>query len=75
LADEELRPTDEAVIEFAYLDHPPEGDTAATYGCSGVRWLIEASELPDGFRPGRVLRIFKQGWPIQPNAKGDPLPK
>ncbi|MDB5353452.1 MAG: hypothetical protein JWN86_4699 [Planctomycetota bacterium] len=62
LADDELRPMDGALVKLAYLDHPPEADTAGAYGCSGVRWRIEASILPDGFRPGRILRIFKAGW-------------
>ena len=65
LADDELRPVTGSPIKFAYRGHLPEVNTAGTYGCSGVRWLIEASELPESFRAGRTLRVFKPGWPVK----------
>ena len=74
-ADEDLRPSVGTVVKLAYLAHLPEGDTAGTYGCSGVRWLIEPPELPEGFRPGRILRVFKEGWPIKANSPDDPSPE
>ncbi len=72
LADEELRPIDGAAVKAAYLGHPPEAGTAGTYGCSGVRWQIEPSELPEGFRVGRIVRVFKEGWPIPAHPKAAP---
>ncbi|HEX3133918.1 MAG TPA: hypothetical protein VHX44_10110, partial [Planctomycetota bacterium] len=36
------------------------------YGCSGVRWVIEADTMLEGFRQGRILRIFAHdSWPVK----------
>ncbi len=43
--------------------HLPEGDTAGTLGCSGVRWELEF-EQPAGWKPGQALRVLKDGWPL-----------
>lgn len=59
LADDNLRPIDGPPLKLIYLGHPPDSDIAGTYGCSGVRWLLEASELPQSFRPGQILRVLK----------------
>ena len=61
LADDELRP-EGAGVKMNLKNHPPEGETAGTYGYSGVRWVIEANPLPEGYRPGRVVRVWKEEW-------------
>ena len=43
------------------------------YGCSGVRWVIEPEHVPEGWRPGQVVRVFKEGWPL-PAAGGAATP-
>ena len=75
LADDELVPTGAPPIRLTYSYHEPEGATAGTYGCSGVRWRLHANTLPDGVRPGRVLRILKDGWPIEADPKAGPAPR
>ena len=63
LADEQLR-THGPTHKMTFREHLPEGLTAGTYGCSSVRWVIEAQPLPDGLRADQVIRVFKDGWPI-----------
>ena len=63
LADEQLH-THGSTHKMAFREHLPEGPTAGTYGCSGIRWVIEANPLPEGCRPGQIIRLFKDGWPI-----------
>ena len=64
LADSELNPTGSRIDKMAFRAHLPEAATAGTYGCSGVRWLLEANPLPEEYAPGRVIRLFKQDWPF-----------
>ena len=64
LADSELNPTGARIDKMAFRAHLPEAATAGTYGCSGVRWLLEANPLPEEYAPGRVIRLFKQDWPF-----------
>ena len=66
-ADEALCPLEVAATKMAFVGRPPEPEPAGTYGAGGVRWTLESSALPDDFRPGRVLRIFKDA----PPGKGD----
>ena len=61
LADDQLQPQGERAERMSVLTRLPEGNTAGTCGCSGVRWLIEPQELPDGCREGRVIRVFTAG--------------
>ena len=35
------------------------------HGCSGERWVIESPGIPEGYRPGSVVRLFLEGWPIK----------
>ena len=58
LCDDQLRPQGSDATEMHVLTRLPEGNTAGTCGCSGVRWTIEAKELPADYVKGRVIRIF-----------------
>ena len=60
LCDDKRQPASDAA-EMRVLTRLPEGSTAGTYGCSGVRWLIEPQELPDDYREGRIIRVFQAG--------------
>ena len=62
LCDDKLQPASEPA-EMRVLTRLSEGNTAGTYGCSGVRWLIEPKELPADYRVGRVVRIFEDAPP------------
>jgi hypothetical protein len=68
LADERLHTHSVAAVTMAFRDHLPEGATAGTYGCSGIRWVVEPDTLPEGLHPGSIIRVFKEGWTI----KGEP---
>ncbi len=65
LADDQLHAT-EKVEQVGFKTHLPEGNTAGTYGCSGCRWVFLAQKAPERYRPGQVVRVFKEGW-----TKGD----
>ena len=44
------------------------------YGCSGERWVIEPDLLLEGFRKGRVVRVFvNPAWPIEDMPFGEGL--
>lgn len=35
------------------------------YGCSGWRIVVEVAHMLEGFRQGRIVRIFGPGWKVQ----------
>ena len=35
------------------------------YGCSGWRVVVEVANMLEGFRQGRIVRIFGPGWKVQ----------
>lgn len=44
------------------------------YGSSGIRWIIEADTMLEGFRQGRILRIFPHHtWPVEEMPFGEGL--
>jgi hypothetical protein len=74
VANEELRsynpPVDRQgsrVLEFQTVP-------AECHGCGGVRWVIEPELLLEGFRKGRIIRLFVHpGWPIKDMPFGEGL--
>lgn len=68
LADDALSAEGANPVKMAYGGHLPEGNSGGTYGSSGVRWIIEPEVLPEGFLKGRVIRVFKEEWPIREPA-------
>ena len=60
--DELLKPQ-EAFVRMGFANHVPESATAGTYGCSGIRWVVEC-DRPDAYHVGQVLRVLKEGWPL-----------
>ncbi len=43
------------------------------YGCSGVRITATVSNMLEGFRKGRVVRVFGPGWKAQDQFYGESL--
>lgn len=43
------------------------------YGCSGVRLVIKVGHMLEGFRKGRVVRVFGAGWKMQDQFYGESL--
>ena len=71
LADEQLRTHGVVINKMSFKNHLTEGATAGTYGCSGVRWVLEANPLPDTYRKGQIIRLFQAGWPVKELMDGD----
>ena len=44
-----------------------------SYGCSGVRLVVEVKYMLEGFRKGRVVRVFGSGWPLKDSFYGESL--
>lgn len=43
------------------------------FGCSGYQITVSVSNMLEGFRRGRVVRIFLQGWKVQDQFYGESL--
>lgn len=43
------------------------------YGCSGLRVVMQVSNMLEGFRKGRVVRVFGPGWKVQDQFYGESL--
>ena len=43
------------------------------YGFSGERWVMQPNLMLEGFRKGRIVRIFIEGWPIEDMPFGEVL--
>ena len=87
--DEGINPKERAVIaavaneELRTYNPPVDGmrskileiQSVATdcHGCSGQRWFIQPELMLEGFRRGRCIRLFFDGWPIEDMPKGESL--
>jgi hypothetical protein len=60
LCDQKLQPQSPTAEKMNVVTRLPEGNTAGTYGCSGVRWLIEPNELPADYRAGQIIRVLEE---------------
>ncbi|HWE94109.1 MAG TPA: hypothetical protein VG269_09115 [Tepidisphaeraceae bacterium] len=71
--DEELHPHETPLIKMGFKNHLPEGDTEGTYGCSGIRWVLESQDATPPLKQGQIIRLWKEGWPVKPaEAKANP---
>ena len=49
-------------------------DTAKeSYGCSGVQVVLKVTNMLEGFRRGRVVRVFSPAWKMQDQFYGESL--
>ena len=64
LADENLHASGAPLDTMAFHGHLPEGLTAGTYDCSGVRWGLLPKVVPDGYKAGDIIRVFKAEWVV-----------
>jgi hypothetical protein len=44
-----------------------------SYGCSGVQIVVKVTNMLEGFRRGRVVRVFASGWKAQDQFYGESL--
>ncbi len=61
-ADDELAIHDTARGVMNFKSGDLSGVHPGTYGCRGTRWIVEAEQLPAGYRPGQVVRVFDPNW-------------
>ena len=61
------------VDKMGLNNHTPELNTAGTYGCSGIRWVIE-TQKPEIYAKGQVIRVFKEGWPLPADSTAPAAP-
>jgi hypothetical protein len=54
------------IVEVKMIDNPP-------LGSSGIQIRWQAGALLDGFRPGRIVRLAKHGWPKSKNPPEERL--
>ncbi len=63
LTDKDLRAQGPAAEKMNVNTRTQDTNTFGCYGSSGVRWILEAAKLPDGYQVGQIVRIFKDPWP------------
>ena len=74
VANEELRTYNPPVDNKGAIVQSVESVPVDNYGCSGERWIIQPDLLLEGFRKGRVVRIFVHpSWPIADMPFGEGL--
>ncbi len=74
VANEELRTYNPPVDRRAALVLEFQEVPTDRHGCSGVRWVIEPDLLLEGFRKGRVIRLFAHSsWPVNDMPVGEGL--
>ena len=54
------------IVDIQLIEHPP-------LGSSGIQIRWQAHALLDGFRPGRIVRLNKDGWPRSKNPPEERL--
>jgi hypothetical protein len=73
VANEELRtwnpPVDKEKSSIVEVQKVP----TECYGCSGVRAVVQVAYMLEGFRRGRVVRLFGAGWTIKDPPYGEGL--
>ncbi len=73
IANDELRtwnpPVDGERGSIVEVQKVPE----AGYGCSGVRLVMTVGNMLEGFRAGRIVRVFGPGWPAKDQFFGESL--
>ncbi len=73
VANEELRTYNPPVDSMRSKVLEVQTVPADCHGCSGERWVVEPELLLEGYRKGRVIRLFIDGWPIKDMPKGESL--
>jgi hypothetical protein len=73
VANDELRtwnpPVDGEGFSITEVRHLPTD----SYGCSGVQIVVKVTNMLEGFRRGRVVRVFAPGWKAQDEFYGESL--
>ena len=62
LANEELLAAGSAPDKMAFRSRVPNTSATGLNGFSGVRWVMEPDKLPESYKQGQVIRVFKEDW-------------
>jgi hypothetical protein len=73
VANEELRTWNPPVDKERATLIEIQRATVDAYGSSGVRIVFTVGNMLEGFRRGRVVRVFGAGWPIKDQLYGESL--
>lgn len=73
VANDELRTWNPGVDgDSSYVEEVRDVPVAG-HGCSGVQVVLKTSNMLEGFRRGRVIRMFGAGWKVQDQFYGESL--
>lgn len=73
IANDELRTWNPLVDGEGYSIVEVRDVPKSGYGCSGVQAVFKVSNMLEGFRKGRVVRVFGPGWKLQDQFYGESL--
>ena len=73
IANDELRTWNPPVDGEGYSIVEVRDVPRSGYGCSGVQVVFKVSNMLEGFRKGRVVRVFGPGWKLQDQFYGESL--
>ena len=73
VANDELRPWNPPVDKEKSTLVEATNVPTDCYGCSGVRVVVQVAYMLEGFRRGRVVRLFGAGWPVKDPPYGQDL--
>ena len=73
VANDELRTWNPGVDGERASFQEVEQVSTDNFGCSGLRVTMNVSNMLEGFRRGRVVRLFLSGWKVQDQFYGESL--
>ena len=73
VANDELRTWNPGVDGEAFSVTEVRDVPKESYGCSGVQVVLKITNMLEGFRRGRVVRVFAPGWKAQDQFYGESL--
>lgn len=74
VANDELRTWNPGVDgEGSSVEEVRQLPSDGLFGCSGVQVVLKPSNMLEGFRKGRVVRVFGAGWKVQDQYYGESL--
>jgi hypothetical protein len=73
VANDELRTWNPSVDKERCMLTEIQSTPVNAYGASGVRLVCTTGNMLEGFRRGRVVRVFGAGWPVKDQFYGESL--
>lgn len=73
VANDELRTWNAKTVAERATITETQNVPASGHGCSGRRVVIQVANMLEGFRQGRVVRVFGSGWTVKDQIFGECL--